>query len=78
MAHHRWDDEQIEILKALIARKISLARAAVILKRPQASVQIQARRLGTPFPGIRATKALQKAKTEEAERKAGVASSRAL
>ncbi len=72
MARNRWDDEQIEILKGLIERKISLARAAVILKRPQTSVQIQARRLGSPFPGIRATKALLKAKTEEAERKASL------
>lgn len=72
MARNRWDNEQIEILKGLIERKISLARAAVILKRPQTSVQIQARRLGSPFPGIRATKALLKAKTEEAERKASL------
>ena len=72
MARNRWDDEQIEILKGLIERKISLARAAVILKRPQTSVQIQARRLGSPFPGIRATKALLKAKSEEAERKASL------
>jgi hypothetical protein len=72
MARNRWDDEQIELLKGLLERKLSLARAAVILKRPQASVQIQARRLGIPFPGIRKTKALQKAKTEEAERKASL------
>ncbi|MES2031395.1 MAG: hypothetical protein V4477_19625 [Pseudomonadota bacterium] len=70
MAKNRWDDAQLEILKDLIARKISLARAAVILKRPQSSVQIQARRLGTPFPGVRETKALLKAKIEEAEKKA--------
>ena len=72
MANYRWDDAQIENLKGLIARGISLARAAVILKRPQSSVQIQARKLGTPFPGIRATKALLKAKLEEAERKASL------
>jgi hypothetical protein len=70
MAKNRWDDAQLEILKDLIARKISLARAAVILKRPQSSVQIQARRLGTPFPGVRETKALLKAKIGEAEKKA--------
>lgn len=70
MAKNRWDDAQLEILRDLIARKISLARAAVILKRPQSSVQIQARRLGTPFPGVRETKALLKAKIEEAEKKA--------
>ena len=70
MANYRWDEPQIEHLKELIARKISLARAAVILKRPQSSVQIQARKLGTPFPGLRATKALLKAKMEAAESKA--------
>ncbi|WP_299807295.1 hypothetical protein [Tardiphaga sp.] len=70
MANYRWDESQIEHLKELITRKVSLARAAVILKRPQSSVQIQARRLGTPFPGIRATKALLKARMEAAEGKA--------
>ena len=69
MANYRWDDTQIEQLKELIERKVSLARAAVIMKRPQSSVQIQARRLGTPFPGVRATKALLKAKIEAAESK---------
>jgi len=72
MANYRWDDPQIQHLKQLIERKISLARAAVILKRPQSSVQIQARKLGTPFPGVRATKALLKAKMEEAESKASL------
>lgn len=70
MAKNRWDDAQFEILKDLIARQISLARAAVILKRPQSSVQIQARRLGTPFPGVRETGARLKARIEEAEKKA--------
>ncbi|SNT63571.1 hypothetical protein SAMN05216374_0072 [Tardiphaga sp. OK246] len=70
MAKNRWDDEQIEILKGLIARKVSLARAAVIMKRPQSSVQIQARQLGAPFPGVRATKARLKAQIDEAEKKA--------
>lgn len=70
MANYRWDESQIEHLKELIARKISLARAAVIMKRPQSSVQIQARKLGTPFPGVRATKALMKAKMAAAENKA--------
>lgn len=70
MAKTRWDDEQIEILKSLIDRRISLARAAVIMKRPQSSVQIQARRLGAPFPGLRETKARIKASLEDAEKKA--------
>lgn len=72
MARNRWDDEQIEVLKALIARNLSLARAAVVMKRPRTSVQIQARKLGTPFPGIRAVKATLKASIEAAEKKASL------
>lgn len=58
----------MEVLKGLIAGRVSLARAAVILKRPQSSVQIQARGLGTPFPGIRETKARMRAQIEAAEK----------
>jgi hypothetical protein len=72
MARNRWDDKQIEVLKGLIACNLSLARAAVIMKRPQTSVQIQARKLGTPFPGIRAVKATLKARIEAAEKKASL------
>lgn len=67
-----WDADQIAILKGLIERKISLARAAVILKRRQAAVQIQARKLGTPFPGVRATKAALNASVAAAEALAGI------
>ena len=52
-----WSDAEISQMKDLLTRKVSLARAAIILKRPQASVQIQARKLGTPFPGVRAIRA---------------------
>lgn len=72
MARTRWDDKRIEVLKGLIARNLSLARAAVIMKRPQTSVQIQARKLGMPFPGIRAVKATLKARIEAAEKKASL------
>ncbi|MBC7575889.1 MAG: hypothetical protein H7312_00795 [Tardiphaga sp.] len=57
-----WDGQQIDKLKELIAARVSLARAAVIMKRPQASVQAQARKLGMPFPGVRAIRAAIKAK----------------
>ena len=57
-----WDDSQIDQLKELIARRVSLARAGVIMKRPQASIQAQARKLGTPFPGVRAIRASIKAR----------------
>ncbi|MBC7623393.1 hypothetical protein FNL55_12330 [Tardiphaga sp. vice352] len=52
-----WDNEQVEILKKLIERNVSLARAAVVLNRRQSSVQKKARELGKPFPGVRAQKA---------------------
>jgi len=63
------DAAQGEILKSLIDRKVSLARAAVVLKGSQASVQIQARKLGMPFPGMRAIKrALKESLADAAER----------
>lgn len=67
-----WDAEQGEILKGLIDRKVSLARASVILKRSQSSVQVQARKLGLPFPGIRETKRALKESIADAEARAGV------
>jgi hypothetical protein len=67
-----WDEGQIAVLKNLIERKVSLARASVILKRPQASVQTQARRLGAPFPGVRARKTALKESIAAAEARAGI------
>jgi hypothetical protein len=54
-------------LKNLIERKVSLARAAIILKRSQSTIQTQARKLGTPLPGVRAQKAAIRASIAEAE-----------
>ncbi len=68
----KWDAEQIAILEDLIARKISLARSAVVLKRAQTTVQIQARKLGKPFPGVREVRANLKASMALAEARAGV------
>ena len=67
-----WSDAEIAEMKDLIERKVSLVRAAIILKRPQSSVQIQARKLGTPFPGMRATKAALRDSIAAAEARAGV------
>ena len=66
-----WSDAEISQMKDLLTRKVSLARAAIILKRPQASVQIQARKLGTPFPGVRATRAALRSRIAAAEEQAG-------
>ena len=67
-----WSDAEIMQMKDLLQRKVSLARAAIILKRPQASVQIQARKLGTPFPGVRATRAALRGSIAAAEARAGL------
>jgi hypothetical protein len=62
-----WDDEQVERLKALIASGASPARAAAALRRAQTSVQVKARKLGTPFMGSREAKKLRNAKIAAAE-----------
>lgn len=67
-----WDAESIAALTDLHYRKVSLARTAVILKRPQSSIQIQSRKLGFLFPGIRATTAALKASIADAEALAGI------
>ena len=65
-----WSDAEILQMRDLLARKISLARAAVILKRPQSSLQIQARKLGTPFPGVRAIRAAYRGSLQAADDRA--------
>jgi hypothetical protein len=63
-----WDDEQVERLKALIASGASPVRAAAALKRAQTSVQVKARKLGTPFMGSREAKKIRNAKIAAAEK----------
>ena len=65
-----WLDAEILQMKDLLTRKVSLARAAIILKRPQSSVQIQARKLGTPFPGVRAIRAAYRSSLQAADDRA--------
>jgi len=65
-----WSDAEISQMKDLLTRKVSLARAAIILKRPQSSVQIQARKLGTPFPGVRAIRAAYRSSLQAADDRA--------
>jgi hypothetical protein len=67
-----WDDEKIALLKQLIERKVSLTRAAVILKCSQSTAQVQARKLGTPFAGIRKTRAMLRKSIADAEHRAGL------
>ena len=61
-----WDDEQISRLKALIASGASVLRTAAALRRSQTSVQIQARKLGTPFPTMLESRRRRAAKEAEA------------
>jgi hypothetical protein len=68
MNKRTWDAEQIDRLKQLVAAGVSLARAAVTLKRTQVSAQTQARKVGTPFPTARNLKKLRDIKIAAAEK----------
>jgi hypothetical protein len=48
-----WTDDQVNLLKSLLSKGASPARASVLLKRPMLAVQNKARQLGTPFPDRR-------------------------
>lgn len=63
-----WNEEQISRLRALIGSGASVLRAAAALRRSQTSVQIQARKLGTPFPTMLEAKRQRAAKEAEALR----------
>lgn len=62
-----WTPEQIELLRVLLEKGASAARASVVLKRPKLAVQNKARQLGTPFPDIRQVRAARLAR-EASER----------
>jgi GcrA cell cycle regulator len=53
---YSWTPQEIEKLEKLVASGASAARAAGALNRKIMAVQLQARRLGTPFPTVRATR----------------------
>ena len=63
-----WTPEQIDLLRALLDKGVSAARASVVLKRPKLAVQNKARQLGRPFPDMRDVRAARLAK-EVFERK---------
>jgi hypothetical protein len=63
-----WDEAEIDRLKQLVAAGVSLARAAVTLKRTLVSAQRQAVKVGTPFPTARKVKQLRDAKIASAEK----------
>jgi serine/threonine-protein kinase RIO1 len=68
MNRRPWTEEDIHRLGQLVAAGVSVARAAVMLKRTLVSTQTQARKAGTPFPTVREVKKLQDAKSAAAEK----------
>jgi hypothetical protein len=64
----QWTSEETEKLRKLVESGASPIRCAAALKRRVASVRLQARKIGTPFPSRRdVTKALKQAE-EDAHR----------
>ena len=61
-----WTPEQIDLLRSLVARGASVARASVALKRRCLAVQNKAREIGTPFPHAREVRAARLAREAEA------------
>jgi orotate phosphoribosyltransferase len=49
-----WTTEENERLREMVAKNISIVRAAAIFHRNINSVRVQARKLGVPFLSIRA------------------------
>ncbi|CAN5261070.1 hypothetical protein BH11PSE4_BH11PSE4_24690 [soil metagenome] len=63
-----WTDEECARLIDMVKAGASVSRCSAAFNRPTNSVRNQARRLGTPFPGSRATKAIKMAKINAAEK----------
>ena len=63
-----WSDEECARLSAMVLAGASVSRCSAAFNRPTNSVRNQARRLGTPFPGSRAAKAVKMAKIAAAEK----------
>jgi hypothetical protein len=58
----RWTSEDDELLKDLASRGASLIRASAALRRKKATVRERAKKLGCPFPPLRATRKKMAAK----------------
>jgi hypothetical protein len=50
----KWTEEDNARLREFVARGVSVVRAAAALHRDIKNVRIQARKLGAPFPPMRA------------------------
>lgn len=65
---HPWSDDEIALLKKLIANGVSAPRCSAVFKRPIISIRNKARSLGLKLMGVRETKAKYRAKLAKAER----------
>jgi hypothetical protein len=54
MNRGRWTDEENERLRVFLAQGVSIVRAAGAFNRGTTAVRLQARKLGTPYPPMRA------------------------
>jgi len=68
MRKNMWTEDDCNRLRTHIASGGSAARASVIFRRPIASLQTQARKLGIPFPDSRVVRKQRLTKCAEAER----------
>jgi hypothetical protein len=63
-----WSVEDCARLIQMVRAGVSVTRCSAAFNRPTNSVRNQARRLGVPFPGARAAKAVKMAKIAAAEK----------
>ena len=63
-----WTDEELERLKQLASRGVSLLRACVAMRRSKSSLRLKARLIGMPFPDSRHIKRVRDAKINAAEK----------
>jgi GcrA cell cycle regulator len=54
LKRNSWTDEENERLKTMVAGGATAVRAAAAFRRTIVSVRTQARKIGSPFPPIRA------------------------
>ena len=51
-----WTNEDEERLRTFVAQGVSIIRAAAALRRPIVSIRNHARKIGCPFPHLRAVR----------------------
>ena len=68
----RWTEEDDALLRELVSAGASASRASVAMKRNRGNVMLRARRLGTPFPTLRAQRVKRMRAEEEQREKQGL------